>query len=402
MSKGAQPLQFAAWGADEYWSALRSVVTGRVANGPDIGILQHQLGEVYKPSTTLTVNAGRTALRLALEVFSARRPDRRRVLMPAYLCPSAVDVVRDLGLEPWPVEVGSDLNLNPDCLFFNGGVLAVVAAHMYGCPARIGEIERRCRQADVFLIDDAAQVVGVRSHGRMLGTFGDAGVLSFAQSKTIVTGVRGSGGVLLINNMDFKPDLLRAHAKLSVPRNRLTSFILFLTEYLLASKLGSAGYYANRIAYAILPAARINPYVPALLSNLEAAIAIAQLKRLPQIIVAKTRVADLYAMTLSSIPSLKMPQSEPGRFLTRCFVEFSEPETALRVRRRLLEKKISTRTAYPAWSECTDTADSDSIADRLVEMPSRLEMMEEDVVTIADYIRETLYSNRREPISEQP
>ena len=390
MNKHAQPMQFAVWGAREYLSVIRSILTGQVRVGPNVAKLQRKFATIYGQSTVLPVNAGRTALRLALGVFAMHRPERRRVLMPEYLCPSAVDVVRDLGLEPWPVKVGADLNLDPDDLNLDDSVLAVVAAHMYGCPARIGEIERRCRAAGVFLIDDAAQVVGVCSDGRMLGTFGDLGIVSFAQSKTVVTGIRGSGGLLLINNVNFHPSSLQSYSELRPPLNRLTSFTLFVVEYLLAGKLGSAGYYVSRIANKILPGFNKSPYSPALLGNLEAGIAIAQLERLQQVLSLKRGVADLYAAALSKISAIKIPQHAPGRFLSRIFIEFTDPQTAFIVRRGLQSRKISTRLAYPPWTEKEGISDTNSIANRLVEMPSRVQMTEADVAWVSCSIHEIL------------
>lgn len=390
MTKKSQPMEYAVWGAREYWTALWSVLTGRVTSGPQIARLQKEFESIYQPSTVLLVNAGRTALRLALTEFSVRRPERRRVLMPAYLCPSVVDVVRDLGLEPWPVEVGTDLNLNPDRLAFDGRVLAVIAAHMYGCPARIAEIEQRCREAGVFLIDDAAQVVGVHSQGRMLGTFGDIGLISFAQSKTIVTGIRGSGGVMLVNSLEIKEDILRAHARLPAPQKRLKSYVLFLIDYLMASKLGAAGYYFSRIASAIFSDSRTNPYEPALLSNLEAAIAIAQLRRLPQILAARTRVADAYANAFKNASKINMPQVKPGRFLSRCFIEFLDHETVERVRSSLQARRIATRTPYPDWSKQSGATDCISITDRLLEIPSRADMRNSDITLVVESIRDVV------------
>ena len=394
MTIGAQPLQFAVWGAREYFSALRSIFTGRVSVGPNSAKLQHDLTALYDQTTVLPVNAGRTALRLALGAFAARRPERLRVLMPDYLCPSAVAIVREIGLEPWPVEVGADLNLDPKRLTFDEHTLAVVAAHMYGCPAQIGDIERRCREADVFLIDDAAQVVGVRSEGRMLGTFGDAGIVSFAQSKTLVTGIRGSGGLLLINNPNLQTDLLRAYAKLPSPMHRLSSFILFLVDYLMSSHLGAGGYYLSKVMHAVLPAAQINPYTPALMSNLEAGIGLAQLARLPEILAARTRVADLYAAALSDISSVTLPQHAPKRFLSRCFIELPDPQTALLLRRGMLERKISTRSAYPPWSKETGALNSNPIADLLIEVPNRSSMTATDVAWVARAIRDILHELR--------
>lgn len=400
MTDSTQPLQFAVWGAREYLAAIRAMITGRVRTGPNIVKLQREFAAIYTQSTVLPVNAGRTALRLALGAFAAHRPERRRVLLPDYLCPSVVAVVRDLGLEPWPVAVGADLNLDPDGLIFEDNVLAVLAAHMYGCPARIGEIERRCLAAGAFLIDDAAQVVGVRSDGRMLGTFGDVGIVSFAQSKTIVTGIRGSGGLLLINNRDLQPDLLRSHAELSPPLNRLTSFFLFLVECLLAGRLGAAGYYANRITQALLPAAQEDPYAPALLANLEAGIALAQLVRLPQILAERTWVAEAYAAELDDILAVRLPQQAPGRFLSRCFVEFPDSQTASLARQSLHERKISTRTGYPAWSEGNGAVRGNVLADRLLELPSRSQMTQAHVAQVTGAIRQILCAgvpDRAEP-----
>ena len=84
MTKKSQPMEYAVWGAREYWTALWSVLTGRVTSGPQIARLQKEFESIYQPSTVLLVNAGRTALRLALTEFSVRRPERRRVLMPAF------------------------------------------------------------------------------------------------------------------------------------------------------------------------------------------------------------------------------------------------------------------------------------------------------------------------------
>lgn len=359
---------------------------GRVNTGPHIGALKDLLGEEYAPSLVLPVNAGRTALRLALATFSARQPKKKRVLLPAYLCPSVVDTVRVLGLEPIPVPVGTDLNLNPDRLVFDERVLAVVAAHMYGCPARIDEIEHRCQEAGVYLIDDAAQVVGVRYGGRLLGTFGQAGLLSFAQSKTLVTGIRGSGGVLLVNDPEFGADLRSAHARLQEPSGRLGSYLMFLADYQLASSMGWLSYYVCRFAHRLFPA-KGDPYVPARLANLDAAIALAQLARLPVILAAKSRIADWYLDALSSLPGIDLPQLAPGQFVARCMAAFTDRELAGRVRKVFAAKGIATRDGYHVWG---DTLARPAQIPTLLELPCRANMSRDDVRQITDAIRAAL------------
>jgi dTDP-4-amino-4,6-dideoxygalactose transaminase len=148
---------------------------------------------------------------------------------------------------------------------------------MFGCPARIGEIEAHCRAAGVFLVDDAAQVVGERSEGRLLGTFGDVGIVSFAQSKAVVTGVRGSGGVLLVNNPALDDGVRQAwkgcRRRAGAPRRLPTSpGITCGTRY-----TGNSGYYLARLRSRLGGARKTAPQ-PARIANLDAAIALAQLR----------------------------------------------------------------------------------------------------------------------------
>ncbi len=71
---------------------------------------------------------------------------------------------------------------------------AVIVVYLYGMPAKIAEIQAVCRKYGIPLIEDAAEGLGSRYRGRVCGTFGDYGVLSFNGNKMITT----SGGGALI------------------------------------------------------------------------------------------------------------------------------------------------------------------------------------------------------------
>lgn len=381
-----QRIQFANWGANEYWAALRSLLTGAISAGPNVVRLEAELAAQYTPSIPLTLNAGRTALRIALTAFSMRHPERRQVLLPAYLCPSVIDTVRSMGLEPIPVPVGADLNIDPDRLNIDGNVLAVLAAHMYACPAKIAQIEQRCKAAGVFLIDDAAQVAGVSCDGRQLGTFGDVGILSFAQSKTLVAGVRGAGGVLLINNRELEFDLRRLVSALPHASHRATAFFFFITDYLLANHAGRAAYYISRIAHKLFVSRKQDPYTPALMSNLEAGIILAQLRRLPQILSARISVAQRYAQALCNIPGVTIPQYAAGRFLSRVFMKFEGNVGVKQIQKYLSDERIASRVAYPVWSHAQRDNKNNENFDRLLELPSRSDMSDSDVARVVSVI----------------
>ena len=80
-------------------------------------------------------------------------------------------------------------------------VLAVIVARVYGLPADVEVIESTCAALVAHFSSTMLRThSGIHHGGRMLGTFGDAGLFSFAQGKVISTGVRGSGGMLLVSN----------------------------------------------------------------------------------------------------------------------------------------------------------------------------------------------------------
>ena len=72
----------------------------------------------------------------------------------------------------------------------------MIAVHLYGFPCKIDEIKRVCKKFKIILIEDAAEAVGSKYKGRHLGTFGEAGVLSFNGNKPITC---GSGGMIITN-----------------------------------------------------------------------------------------------------------------------------------------------------------------------------------------------------------
>lgn len=344
-------LRYADWSWREYAAAAGCVLRGRVATGPDQARLAQRLDALYAPTRAFPVNYGHTALRIALEAFRARRPERAQVVVPAYICPSVVETVRAAGLEPVAADVGADLNLTPHAVSaaINSATLAVVVPHMYGCPADIETFERLCREADVYLIDDAAQVVGGRVGGRLLGTFGDAGIVSFAQSKAVVTGVRGSGGVLLVNKPEWQDAMGDACARLPPARARLAGLLHFLWDYQWAPYTGMSGYYLRRLRQAL----RRHGSAPATtgddrsaIGNLDSAIAVVQLSRLDRLQEGKLRVLAHYQAALTSAPWIGMPQHATGRILARLMLSVPDSTDLARLRRDLAADGVQTRLGY--------------------------------------------------------
>jgi dTDP-4-amino-4,6-dideoxygalactose transaminase len=382
-------LSYADWSGAEYAAAAGCLLRGRVADGPQPALLAAELAARYAPSAAFPVNFGHTALAIALDLFRARAPERTEVLVPAYICPSVVQTVTAAGLRPVAVDVGADLNLLPESVAAALGpaTLAVVAPHMFGCPAQIGAIEALCRQAGVFLVDDAAQVVGETCDGRLLGTFGDVGLISFAQSKAVVTGVRGSGGVLLVNRPEWVAAASAACAALPAPRGRLRAFAYFVWNYLWARHTGKSGYYLTRLGDRLgVPAPA--PEARARISNLEAALARVQLRRLPALRAARIRVADQYRAALGGAG---FTQYAPGRALSRIMLTLPPGVALAPFRAALLRAGVATRLGYTIPVDPDQPhAQAAALAQRLFGLPFAARLQEREINDICSIVSKTM------------
>lgn len=390
------PVNYAEWSGAEYWAIARNLLTCRVSVGPDLERLTRRLSEMYRPDHILVLNFAHHGIGFALSWFQQQRPGRNEVIVPAYVCPSVPQTVRSAGLRVRCVPVGDDLNLTLDGVrnAIGPDTLAVIAPHMYGCPAPIGKLEVLCREAGVYLIDDAAQTVGERLEGRLLGTFGDVGVISFAQSKAIVTGIGGSGGVLLANKPEWTTLSIKVDTNLHPAAGRLSALADFVWNYTLKSYTGMSGYYWQRFCGAI-GLSSVDRANVSRISNIEAAVALVQMDRLEQMRSDRLRVLELYSDLLPSICNLNLPQYYPGCYLTRAMVRLPEAVDVAGVRRYLFQAGVGVRDPYPAILEADRDQIPNSNQRRLIGLPISANLEFEDIRAICLALHASILSNVR-------
>lgn len=143
-------------------------------------------------------SSGRTALYLLLKslVQTSELAGRGEVLLPAYTCPSLVKVTLDAGLRPRLIDISAKtLAFEMDQLeaALSQQTLAVICVHPFGLPQAMDSIIKLVRQVGALVIEDAAQALGARFGGRLVGTRGDFGLYSLGPGKPIST---GGGGIL--------------------------------------------------------------------------------------------------------------------------------------------------------------------------------------------------------------
>lgn len=153
---------------------------------------------------------------------------------------------------------------------------AIIATHLYGNLAEMDRIMEIARKHNLFVIEDAAEALGSEYKGKKAGSIGDFGVFSFHATKMCTC---GEGGMLVTNNEEFskKARILNDHG-----RNPEIKKLLF----------------PDRIGYKYK------------MSNMQAALGLAQLERINELLSRKIEIFQEYKKHLSGLPVKINPQPE--------------------------------------------------------------------------------------------
>ncbi|MBM4298834.1 MAG: aminotransferase class V-fold PLP-dependent enzyme, partial [Deltaproteobacteria bacterium] len=173
---------------------MRCLVTGHVVDGPELEQLRSQIVTALDVAEARLCGSGSLALELALRGLGVGAGDE--VVLPTFCCTAAVPPILALGATPVLADVGAELNLTVETVqaVLTRKTRALIVPHLFGNPAEIDAIAESVRGEDIFVIDDAAQALGAAIGGRLVGSFGDAGIVSFGAEK-VCAGI--GGGVLI-------------------------------------------------------------------------------------------------------------------------------------------------------------------------------------------------------------
>ena len=200
--------------------AAAPVSTGDLARGISglfgggyLGNLENEIREYFGSEFVFLVSSGKAALVLILKGLSSLRP-REKVLIPAYTCYSVPSAIVKSGLEIALCDVDQDtLDFDYPQLEHLGDdkTLCIVSTHLFGIPSDVERTRRICAEKGIFLVEDAAQAMGVEHAGRKLGTLGDVGFFSLGRGKNISC---GSGGIILTSSPEIAESIRKFHREL--------------------------------------------------------------------------------------------------------------------------------------------------------------------------------------------
>ncbi len=251
---------------------------------------EKKLGEITGAGYSHLCSSGTAALGTALAACGIGAGDE--VIIPPFTFVATFEAIIQAGAIPVFSEIDETLCLNPDRLeaALTPRTRAVVPVHMCGAMARIDEIKKFCNQKGLILLEDACQSLGASFQGKALGTFGLAGCFSFDAVKTITC---GEGGGIITNNREVY--------------ERCDQFADHGHDHLGGPDRGADDHPIMGTNYRI--------------SELNAAVGLAQLKKLDLILetqrknkqAIKDTMADLPGVTFRYLPD---PQGDSASFLS--------------------------------------------------------------------------------------
>ena len=332
------------WGQRELWAGLGGALGLASQSSSEASLSDWFSSQFDRPA--LLLNSASSGLQIALELLAMQSPHRDEVVLPALACPALTKVIKAAGLQPVYVDIDKELNIPAQALQQGLGQrsLAVIMVHAYGHPANSEGIQAICQQQGVALIDDSAQRIDPDSG---MGKSGDFGLFSFAQSKNVVCGIDGSGGVLLINSPRYLRALETRWRDLPQAHSRRLAWL----EFALTPSAPKVGYYVGRIRSRLGGKTK----VPARIGAVDAAIAIPQLATLDTRRQMRKKLLHQYHLAFRQF-GIEAPQLERNtRYLARLLVRI-RPDVRERCRQALAAEGIASRLPYRLPASISETA----------------------------------------------
>ncbi len=246
---------------------------------------------------------------------------------------------------------------------------AVIPVDLYGGMPDMDEIRRLAEARGIPVIEDAAESVGSEWRGKKAGSLGTVGVFSFHGSKTLTT---GEGGLLVTRDEKLfaRAQVLRDHGRR--PGDRL--------------------FFNAEVAHKYK------------MSALQAALGLAQLERIEELVAMKRRIFDWYREELASVPALTLNAEPPGTknsyWMVTVVVDAARGVTTKDLMARLDAADIDSRpffhplSALPAYAGRPEAdaararnKTAHAVSGRAVNLPSALNLTRAQVARVCDVVR---------------
>lgn len=267
------PIVEPALGGNELKYVSDCITTNWISSqGEYVNLFQDIFSRYVQCEYALCTSNGTTALHLAMEALGVGPNDE--VLVPDLTFGASANAVMHTGAIPVFVDITPDTwTIDPQHAeeLITERTRAIMPVHLYGHPCDMDPVMDLAKRYNLHVIEDCAEALGARYKGRMVGTIGDVGCFSFFANKVITT---GEGGMVVTSNAELmeKMRIMRDH-----------------------------GMEPGRRYWHQFPGFNYR------LTNIQAAIGLAQMERIDDFMNARMERVRRYQQHLSDIPGIIQP-----------------------------------------------------------------------------------------------
>lgn len=249
-----------------------AVKSGWVSSlGQYINLFEAKFAAYCGTKYALTTSSGTTAMHLALATYGIEADDE--VVVPNLTFIATANAITYTGAKVVLVDIEQDtLCIDPVQIkkVITEKTKAIIPVHLYGHPANMIKINELAKKYNLLVIEDAAEAHGSTVKGQKAGSLGHCGIFSFYGNKIVTC---GEGGLITTNDEEFyqRAKHLRDHAM-----------------------SGSKRYWHDQVGYSYR------------MTNMQAALGLAQIERIDELLARKIEIFKLYEKNLLNISGIKL------------------------------------------------------------------------------------------------
>ncbi len=372
------PLSRPAIGDEEIRQVVACLKSGWITTGPLCSKFEEQFCKLTGADYAVSISSGTAGMHIALIALGIGPGDE--IITPSMTFASTINLIALLGATPVFVDIDYDtLNINADCIeeMITERTRGIIPVHFAGAPADMDRILDIASRRGLFVIEDAAHAVGAWYKGIHAGGFGQIAVFSFHPIKNITT---GEGGMITHNDGEMEKRLrqLRFHG---LERDAWKRY----------GKGGNPEYDIQS------PGFKYN------LTDMQAALGLAQLARLQELNKRRAELAALYREGLKGAFGIALPgiPAYPHVHAWHLFVI-----KLLHMERRVFMERMSeynvgyglhfpanhllayVRERFPVAAGALP--ETERAAEGIISLPLFPDMTDDDVCYVCDVIKEIL------------
>jgi UDP-4-amino-4-deoxy-L-arabinose-oxoglutarate aminotransferase len=368
----------------EVSETLRS---GWITSGPRVAAFEKEFCQYVSAPSGIAVTSGTAGFHILLQALGIGSGDE--VITPSLTWPSPVNMMEFVGAGPVFADIDRQtFQLDPASAerVLTPKTKAIVPVHFAGQPCDLDAFEALCEKHGLILIEDAAHAIGTEYRGQRIGSGKNPAVFSFHAIKNLTT---GEGGLITVSDERLRDRLvsLRFHG---VDQDAWKRY----------AREASKGYDL------LEPGWKYN------LTDLQAAVGLAQLRRIEEMNARRAKLAELYDRLFDGIPEVIRPGRVPypSRHAWHLYTILVDSEktglTRDEFREEMRKRNIGTGLHFLAVHELSFYREryrpvrkllrnSEYVAARIVSLPLFPDMRDEDVVEVVEEIRNILHERKR-------